>query len=55
MNLSLLKMSLLLASHAFIDIYGKISHILYTNYSCVKSLEEQEERAARYKFSEPSQ
>lgn len=56
MDLSLLKMSLLLASHAFVEIYGKISYyISHINYSCIKSLEGQEERAAWNKFSESSQ
>lgn len=55
MCVSLLKTSLLLDIHAFVDIDGKKSHILYINYSCLKSLEEQEERAAWDKFSESSQ
>lgn len=55
MNLSLLKMSLLLASLDSVDKNGKKSHILYINYFCIKNLEEHEERVAQDKLSESSQ
>lgn len=55
MNLSLLKMSLLLASLDSVDKNGKKSHILYINYFFIKNLEEHEERVAQDKLSESSQ